>query len=250
MTDQIAANDRRARALVLTVAVPIGLVLAIVVGIVVPIAGLVVGVVATVGVARWIRRAGPGLIRTAIDARPANLVTEARLHNIVDGLCGGAGVPKPALLVITDKAPNALSFGLDPRHASVAVTTGLLDRLGRVELEGVLARELARIKHHDTTPATVAVALLTVLGPIPPLAARVRHAASRTLAVTADANGVALTRYPPGLAAALEKLRAGGGNVAGVTPATAHLWVEPPSSSATPDVHPPLEERIEALREL
>ena len=93
MTDQIAANDRRARSLVLAAAVPVGLVVAIVVGIVIPLAGIVLGVTAGVGVGLWVRRSGPGIVRATIDARPANLITEARLHNIVDGLCGGAGVP-------------------------------------------------------------------------------------------------------------------------------------------------------------
>jgi heat shock protein HtpX len=151
--------------------------------------------------------------------------------------------------VIEDPSPNALSFGLDPRHATLAVTRGLLDTLSRIELEGVLARELARIKNHETRPATVAVAVLTVVGPVRPVADRVRRIAMATPAVAADASGVAITRYPPGLAAALGKLRAAGAAVAAGSPATAHLWVEPPVAP-DPVSHPPLEERIQALREL
>ena len=148
--------------------------------------------------------------------------------------------------MVDDAAPNAAAFGPDPRHATLVVTSGLLATLGRVELEAVLARELATIKQHETAPATVAVALLRVLDRVGPVAAWVRRIATATPAVTADASGVAITRYPPGLVAALEKLRADGASVRAGSAATAHLWVVPPD----PTLHPPLEERIAALREL
>jgi heat shock protein HtpX len=244
--DEIQTNQRRARQLVVATTVPfvvVGLVVGFLVG------GVVVGVVLAVvlGAGWWaLTRTGPAAARKAIGGRPADPVVDARLHNLVDGLGGGAGVPKPELLVVDDAAPNALAFGTDPRHAALAVTSGLLATLSRVELEGVLARELAVIKAHETAPATVAVALLRVLGPIGPVAAWVRRTALGTSAVAVDASGVAITRYPPGLAAALEKLRADGASVRAGSAATAHLWVVPPD----PTLHPPLEERIEALREL
>jgi heat shock protein HtpX len=244
--DEIQTNQRRARTLVVATTAPfvvVGLLVGLLLG------GVVVGVVLAVvlGAGWWaLTRTGSGAARAAIGGRPADPVVDARLHNLVDGLGGGAGVPKPELLVVEDPAPNACAFGTDPRHATLAVTTGLLATLSRVELEGVLARELAAIKVHETAPATVAVALLRVLGPIGPVAAWVRRTALATPAVAVDASGVAITRYPPGLAAALEKLRADGASVRAGSAGTAHLWVVPPD----PALHPPLEERIEALREL
>jgi heat shock protein HtpX len=244
--DEISANTRRARKLVAATTLPV-LVVGLVVGLV--LGGVAAGVVLAVLLsAGWVAfaRTGGSAAHRALGGRPADPVVDARLHNLVDGLGGGAGVPKPELLVLDDAAPNALAFGPDPRHATLAVTSGLLATLGRVELEAVLARELAAIKRHETAPATVAVALLRVLGGIGPVASWIRATATATPAVAVDASGVAITRYPPGLVAALEKLRADGAGVRAGTAATAHLWVVPPGT--TP--HPPLEERIAALREL
>src|SRR5687767_15327371 len=96
-------------------------------------------------------------------ARLADPVEHARLHNIVEGLCIAAGLPKPRVYVIDDAAPNAFATGRDPRHAAIAVTTGLLAKLDRVELEGVLAHELSHIKNYDILVSTLAVTLVGVL---------------------------------------------------------------------------------------
>jgi heat shock protein HtpX len=235
-------------------------------------------------------------------ARPADPATYARLHNLVEGLCIAAGLPKPRIYVIDDDAPNAFATGRDPRHAAVAVTTGLMDKLTRIELEGVLAHELSHIKNYDILVSTLAVTLVGVVavvtdfslrflwwggprhrddtragggGPaaalavvgfvlllIAPLVAKVMQATiSRRREILADVSGVALTRYPPGLISALEKLRDDTTVVHSSSRATAHLWVESPLAR-TPeegrlsrlnrmfDTHPPLEERIQALKEL
>lgn len=235
-------------------------------------------------------------------AQPADPATYARLHNLVEGLCIAAGLPKPRIYVIEDDAPNAFATGRDPRHAAVAVTTGLLDKLTRIELEGVLAHELSHIKNYDILVSTLAVTLVGVVavvtdfslrfmwwggprhrddtragggGPaaalaifgfvlllVAPLVAKVMQATiSRRREVLADVSGVALTRYPPGLISALEKLRDDTTVVHSSSRATAHLWVESPLAR-TPeegrlsrlnrlfDTHPPLEERIQALKEL
>ena len=235
-------------------------------------------------------------------ARPADPVTYARLHNLVEGLCIAAGLPKPRIYVIEDDAPNAFATGRDPRHAAVAVTTGLMDKLTRIELEGVLAHELSHIKNYDILVSTLAVTLVGVVavltdfslrfmwwggprhrddsragggGPaaalaifglvllvVAPLVAKLMQAViSRRREVLADVSGVALTRYPPGLISALEKLRDDTTVVHSSSRATAHLWVESPLAR-TPeegrlsrlnrlfDTHPPLEERIQALKEL
>jgi heat shock protein HtpX len=235
-------------------------------------------------------------------ARPADPTTYARLHNLVEGLCIAAGLPKPRVYIIEDEAPNAFATGRNPRHAAIAVTTGLLDKMNRVELEGVLAHELSHIKNYDILVSTLAVTLVGVValladfslrfmwwggprqrdrqrdggaGPqavlaivglvlliLAPLIARVMQAAvSRRRESLADVSGVALTRYPPGLISALEKLKADTTVVHSSSRATAHLWVESPLAR-TPeegrlsrinrlfDTHPPLEERIQALKEL
>jgi len=235
-------------------------------------------------------------------ARPADPATYARLHNVIEGLCIAAGLPKPRVYIIDDVAPNAFATGRNPRHAAVAVTTGLLDKMNRVELEGVLAHELSHIKNYDILVSTLAVtmvgvvalladfslrfmwwggprqrdhdrsggggpqAILAVLGLVllvlSPLIARVMQATiSRRREALADVSGVALTRYPPGLISALEKLKEDTTVVHSSSRATAHLWVESPLAR-TPeegrlsrlnrlfDTHPPLEERIQALKEL
>jgi heat shock protein HtpX len=235
-------------------------------------------------------------------ARPTTSDTHPRLHNLVEGLCIAAGLPKPRVYVIDDPAPNAFATGRNPRHAAIAVTTGLLDKLNRIELEGVLAHELSHIKNYDVLVSTLAVTLVGVValladfslrflwwggprhrddsspgGPgvaaivsavgfllllLAPLVARVmQFAVSRRREALADFSGVALTRYPPGLIAALEKLQEDTTVVHSSSRATAHLWIESPLArngqggrlawlNRLFDTHPPLEERIQALKEL
>jgi heat shock protein HtpX len=235
-------------------------------------------------------------------ARPADPVEYARLHNIVEGLCIAAGLPKPRVYVIDDDAPNAFATGRDPRHAAVAVTTGLLAKMNRIELEGVLAHELSHVKNYDILVSTLAVTLVGIIalmsdwglrflwwggprhrddrndnGPgagavvaifgivllvlVPIVARLMQFAVSRRRESLADVSGVALTRYPPGLISALEKLKADTTVVHSSSKATAHLWIEQPMATEKSegrmsrlnrmfDTHPPLEERIAALREL
>ncbi|MEY2402816.1 MAG: heat shock protein HtpX [Acidimicrobiaceae bacterium] len=234
-------------------------------------------------------------------ARPADPVEFARLHNIVEGLCIAAGLPKPRVFIVDDDAPNAFATGRDPKHAAIAVTTGLLDKMNRVELEGVLAHELSHIKNYDILVSTIAVTLvgfiaimsdigirtlwwgggrsrddnrdgggagallaiagfaLLILAPL--IAQLMQFAVSRRRESLADISGVELTRYPPGLIAALEKLRDDQTVVHSHSRATAHLWIEQPMPTSPEegklsrlnrlfDTHPPLDERIAALREL
>ncbi|MDQ3642129.1 MAG: M48 family metallopeptidase [Actinomycetota bacterium] len=265
-------------------------------------AGLAVAlIVAAVGagVAYW---KSDAIALAMSHARPADPTVYARLHNLVEGLCIAAGLPKPRIYVIEDDAPNAFATGRNPRHAAVAVTTGLMDKLTRIELEGVLAHELSHIKNYDILVSTLAVTLVGVValltdfslrflwwggprhrddsragggGPaaalavvgfvlllVAPLVAKLMQATiSRRREALADVSGVALTRYPPGLISALEKLKDDTTVVHSSSRATAHLWVESPLAR-TPDegrlsrlnrlfdTHPPLEERIQALKEL
>ena len=233
-------------------------------------------------------------------AVPADPVTYKRLHNLVEGLCIAGGLPKPRVYVINDPAPNAFATGRNPKHAAIAVTTGLLDKMNRVELEGVVAHELSHIKNYDILVMTMAVTLVgsvaiitdialrmmwwnggrvarsgdrdnranpfaligIVLLIVAPLLARAMQAAvSRRRETLADVSAVQLTRYPPGLISALEKLRADSTVTHSASMATAHMWIEQPLSGVNDtgrlgffhklfNTHPPLEERIALLREI
>jgi len=259
---------------------------------------LVVVIIATFG-AYW---KSDAVALAMSHAKPADPVEYARLHNLVEGLCIAGGLPKPRVYVISDPAPNAFATGRNPRHAAVAVTTGLLEKMNRVELEGVLAHELSHVKNYDILVSTLAVTLVGVIvvmadfalrfmwwggprardrqregggGPqailallgivlllLAPLAARLmQFAVSRRREALADVSGVAMTRYPPGLIAALEKLKDDTTVVESSSRATAHLWIESPLARTKEEgrmsrlnrlfeTHPPLEERIQALKEL
>jgi len=197
-------------------------------------------------------------------ARPADPVRDAQLHNIVEGLCLAAGMPKPRVYIIEDQAPNAFATGRNPEHAAIAVTTGLMDKLARDELEGVIAHELSHVKNRDTLVMTIAVTLVGVIvlladwmlramwwgggrdrdrgglgAPLalfglvmlivaPVVAQLLQFAISRQREFLADADGVMLTRYPDGLIRALEKLRSDQTVVRTASRATAHLWIESP----------------------
>ena len=233
-------------------------------------------------------------------ARPASAVEYQRLHNLVDGLCIAAGLPKPGVYVIEDPAPNAFATGRNPEHAAIAVTTGLLEKLNRVELEGVVAHELGHIKNYDILVSTLAVTMVGTVAlladsairlmwwnggrvarhgdqnnrnnPIAyigfallivsPLVAKAMQAAiSRRRETLADVTACQLTRFPPGLISALEKLQEDTTVTHSASTATAHLWIEQPMSGVGDEgklravhhlfnTHPPLDERIELLREL
>ena len=195
-------------------------------------------------------------------AKPADGPEYQRYHNLVEGLCIAAGLPKPRLYVVDDPAPNAFATGRNPKHAALAVTTGLLEMMNRVELEGVIAHELSHVKNYDILVTTVAV---TAVGAI---ALLMQFAMSRRRELLADASGVQLTRYPPGLIAALEKLKNDKAVVHHATRATAQMWIESPLERGKGegdgdgqgkkgtwlnrafDTHPPLDERIRILKEM
>lgn len=233
-------------------------------------------------------------------ARPADPEQYQRLHNLVEGLCIAGGLPKPRVYVVDDPAPNAFATGRNPRHAAVAVTTGLLEKLDRVELEGVLAHELSHIRNYDILVSTMAVTLvgsiailtdtairlmwwnggrvsragdrsdgnnplalvgfaLLIFAPI--IAKAMQATISRSRETLADVSACQMTRYPPGLISALEKLRDDTTVTHSASTATAHLWIEQPMAGVGDggrlggvhrmfDTHPPLDERIALLREL
>lgn len=199
-------------------------------------------------------------------ARPADPGGQARLHNIVEGLSIAAGLPKPRVYVIEDEAPNAFATGRNPEHAAIAVTTGLLQKMNRVELEGVIGHEMSHIRSYDILVSSIAVTLAAVVvllsdwmlrgfawggvrrrgrsaGPVglvlvgaglilaivgPLIAQLIKAAVSRRRESLADSTAIQLTRYPPGLIGALRKLRDDTTVVRTASRATAHLWIESP----------------------
>lgn len=198
-------------------------------------------------VAPRIRQAEERSLRLVGPRRDADVRTEARLLNLVEGLAPTAGVPRPRCLVIEDPALNALALGRDPRHGCVLVTTGLLGSLSRMELEAVVGHALMRLRDGDTSAPTLALALT---GGGAPLAGAMGEGGP----AAADLAAVGLTRYPPGLVAALRRVATDPGGVHGSgggsgAPAAAAavlgpLWFAPPGDAVA------LAERIEALEEL
>jgi len=245
---EIAANRRRATALaglptlvVFAVGLAVGGVLVSVV------VGIIVGVVAGAAAALCTWRGGAAVVFGLTGARVAGADEQPRVHNLIDGLCAASGIPRPTLRVVDDDVPDALTVGLHPRQATIVVTTGLISSMGRVELEAVLAHEVNHVKVHDILPGTVAVSSLGLLAAlVPPAAGLTSWAAGRNREALADLAAVSLTRYPPGLISALEKV--GAGRPASVNRrgakarVTDHLWISGQGSS--------IDERLQALREL
>lgn len=301
MFEQIRSNKRKSALLITGFIVFLGII-GIVVGYLVG-GGIVPSIVALViaGVTAFTSYWKSDSIALAVSrAVPADPVQYQRLHNLVEGLCIAGGLPKPRVFVISDPAPNAFATGRNPQHAAIAVTTGLLERMNRVELEGVVAHELSHIRNYDILVSTLAVTLvgtialltdlairmmwwnggrvrregdrdgganpLALLGfallILAPLIARIMQAAmGRRRETLADVSACQLTRYPPGLIAALEKLRDDTTVTHSASMATAHMWIEQPLSGVRDtghlgkihslfDTHPPLEDRIALLRDL
>lgn len=245
--------------------------------------GAAVGVIATM----LTFRLAVDMVLGVHEAEIAPESNYSRYHNVVEGLCVGAGVQKPELYVVRSTAMNIFSAGRSHKHAVICATDGLLRKLDRIELEAVVAHELAHIRSLDIVPNTVGAVTagfvplmadltdrsvqkgrwvvwpLAVLFALLKLGARLfavllRFAIPKGRESAADLRGVAITRYPPGLAAALEKLSESSTVVDVGSNATAHLWISTPlinelgdlAKSQLFDVHPPLEERIALLREL
>lgn len=183
-------------------------------------------------------------------------VAAARFKNLVEGLCLSIGVSEPELLVVSDPARNAMAVARNDRQTLV-VTDSLLGDLPRIELEGVVAELLVRLRSGDAERATVMAALVGGLLLDSPLGAVTRPLAARLMRqmldhyrdVTADQQAVAVTRYPPGLLAGLERIGAGSVLPAGATPGTDHLWMVPPARAADLFDFAPLEWRIDILME-
>ncbi len=223
-------------------------------------------------------------------AQPATLAQAPELYHLLENLTISVGLPMPKVYIIDDPAINAFATGRDPHHASIAVTSGALDKLEKVELEGVLAHELSHVQNRDILVMTVAVTLIGLLSVIahlfwrvsfwggrrsnsdneggnilmliglvlailsPFIGTLIQLAISRKREYLADASGVLLTRYPEGLARALEKIEHDNNQLRSASAATAHLYIANPFKGAGSfwqgllATHPPIVDRIRRLR--
>jgi heat shock protein HtpX len=215
------------------------------------------------------------------------------LYRTVENLAIAGGVPTPKIYLIDDTALNAFATGRDPKHASVAITKGLLDKLEKPELEGVMAHELSHVKNYDIRLQSLTVALIGLIALISdiflrsmyyggrsrrrtsgkaggiliivgialailsPIIAKLMHLAiSRQREYLADASGVLLTRFPDGLARALEKIKHDKEPLEAANKATAHMYIENPLRNEQKmkwmnklfSTHPNIDDRISRLR--
>lgn len=239
---------------------------------------------------------GDKMVLAMSGARPADRNRDFDFFTVAENLAIAAGLPKPKLYVIDDEAMNAFATGRDPEHAIVCATSGILARLERRELEGVIAHELSHIKNFDTRLMAVVAVLagsiafmadmfmrtlwwgggrrnrdennqlggilmlvgiiLAILSPI--IATMIQLGVSRKRELLADASGAYLTRYPEGLARALEKLSKDKDVLPTASNATAHLFIVNPFKgknfgtwfAGLFDTHPPINERIKILRSM
>ena len=227
-------------------------------------------------------------------AKPLDHNDNPEIYHLVENLCITAGLPVPKIYILNEAQPNAFAAGRDPQHAIIAITTGLISRLEKIELEGVIAHELSHIGNRDALLQTVVVVLvgvislltnfffrisyfgggrrndregagnlmmifaivLLILAPI--VATLIRLAISRKREFLADASGALLTRYPEGLARALEKISSDQNPLRVANNSTAHLFIVSPFRgeqaknwlSSLFMTHPPIEERVKALRDM
>lgn len=223
-------------------------------------------------------------------AQPIAKKDDPELYRIIENLSIAAGLPMPQVYIVDDPSPNAFATGRDPQHAIVAVTTGIRRLLDKTELEGVIGHELSHVGNYDIRFMGVVMALVTVVSVIsdlflrlsfwgggdddergsnnqiffivgiigailaPLVAGLIQLAVSRQREYLADSSGALLTRYPEGLARALEKLQASSKPMQHASSATAHLYITNPlkgrSLAGLFDTHPPIADRIKRLREM
>lgn len=237
---------------------------------------------------------GDKLVLLTTGAKPADKKTYFNFYTVAENLSVASGLPKPVLYVIEDPSPNAFATGRDPEHAVVCATTGLLQMMDRTELEGVIAHEMSHIKNFDILLASIVAVLVGTLALIsdwvirstwwgrrsdndnrnnrnpiffvllmisliltPIIATIIQLAISRKREYLADASAVLLTRYPEGLARALEKLKQNAQPLNRAASSTAHLFIDNPFKKKNSSffvnlfsTHPPIEDRIRILKSM
>lgn len=228
---------------------------------------------------------GSKMALTLNSAKEIKKSDNPKLWNTVENLSITNGMPMPKVYIIDDPAMNAFATGRDPKHASVAATTGLINILDDSELQGVMAHEMGHVKNYDIRVSMVAFALTVVISLLadiilratifsnsdetppaaylagiaaailaPMVALLIQSAISRQREYLADATGALTTRYPEALASALEKISQNGSTMKKQNTSTAHLFFANPlkknSISSMFSTHPPVEERIARLRKM
>jgi len=228
------------------------------------IAGIVIAGLFALGATLFALTSGARLVLAVSGARPADPSQYQQLHNIVEGLAIGDGMPKPDVYVIDDPSPNAFATGVSPKHAAITATTGLLGMMNREELEGVIGHEMSHIKNYDVRLILIVSTLIGMAGLIASVIWRsmfymrprgrdsgnamivviaaglllsivgfvvgplIRLAISRRREELADVSGVALTRNPAGLIGALQKLQQNDKPFAKFNHATAAMCIDDP----------------------
>jgi heat shock protein HtpX len=229
--------------------------------------GLVLAVIIAIAMTFGSYFASDKIVLAISRAKPVKKEDYPYLYNVVEGLTIAAGLPKLRCYIIDDTAPNAFASGRNPKNSVIVVTKGLLEKLNRAELEGVIAHEMSHIKNYDILVQTLAVVMIGIVALLsdwilrtlfwgrgrrrsdskgrggaeifvvvglvlavlsPMIAQLLRLAISRKREFLADANGAFLTRYPPGLASALKKLAADREPLEAANKATAHLYIVNP----------------------
>ncbi len=302
MNQLIAANKRNSwliMSLMFFVLVILGVAIGLAFTSADPFGGLVGAAIAGViafGVSLFGFFGGDSAILSMSDAKEIRHADNPQLFNVVEEMSIAAGLPMPKVYVIDDPSPNAFATGRDPAHASITVTSGLLAKLKRDELQGVVAHEMSHVRNYDIRFAmlmailvgtivlvsdaflrsmsmggrlrskgkgggaaviviVIIAALFAIVAPL--LARLIQLAVSRQREYLADASGAELTRYPEGLANALEKIAADTEPLDEANRATAHLYIVNPvmrlegrTGESAWDSHPPIRERIQRLREM
>lgn len=254
--------------------------------------GLIFAVMISFGMTLFSYYAGDKVALASSGAQEIKKTDNPYLFRMVENLCITSGMPTPKVHIIPDSAINAFATGRDPKHASIAVTEGAIQKLQNEELEGIIAHELSHIKNYDIRLMTIIIVLigiivlmadwllrfnffhknderengnlgafiaiagiiLALLSPI--FAELIKLAVSRKREYLADASGALLTRYPEGLASALEKIATDGRPMKSASAATAHLFISNPFGKGKKlfsnlfSTHPPINERIAELRKM
>lgn len=258
--------------------------------------GVIIAVLIAVGMSLFGYFSGDSVALWTAGAKPITKEDNAYLYRMVENLSITAGIPIPKIYLIQDNAINAFATGRDPEHASVAVTAGAIQQLENEELEGVLAHELSHIKNYDIRLMTLVVILIGIVALLsnwffrisffgggrrggsreggqlqlvimvvgllllifaPLIGQLIKLAISRKREFLADASGALLTRYPEGLARALEKIETHSQPLSKANNATAHLYINNPFGAKSThglarlfSTHPPIGERVSALRSM
>ena len=251
--------------------------------------GVIVALVFGLAYALIAYYAGAKMIMSLSNAKPVTKKDEPYLYHTVEGLALAAGIPTPKAYVIEDESINAFATGRNPANASVAVTRGLLNKLNRQEIEGVMAHEISHIRNYDVRSMMIAAVMVGVVILLSDLLLRsfiygggrsrdnkgsgiliivglvlailapfigdlIKLAISRKKEYAADAGAAVLTRYPPGIASALKKIKDDKVELKTSNKAFAHLYISPPKKkswfSGLFSTHPPIDERIKRLEQM